>query len=238
MCKNTFALERPVERISPFVNLDLRFSSKLRTKEDVSQQGTVKEKAVKPITMEKDGHHSRHAQFVLHCKSGKRKYSQVNCCCFTFAGPTRVVDLLSMCGDQSPWVCFMLLQVLNTSVRLWRTPNIALAGFQCHCILVSAGLSAVVVSTLASSPGPSNSKVYTLLLEPSRSCDRVAFAPDVVCLFHSLQQMGPKEKKRFEDMATKDKERYNREMANYDGPVGGGKRKKKQKDPNAPKRAL
>ena len=51
--------------------------------------------------------------------------------------------------------------------------------------------------------------------------------------------MGAKEKKRFEDMATKDKERYNKEMANWDGgAAGGGKRKKKQKDPNAPKRAL
>ena len=49
--------------------------------------------------------------------------------------------------------------------------------------------------------------------------------------------MSPKEKKRFEDMATKDKERYQREMANWDGGAGG-KRKKKQKDPNAPKRAL
>lgn len=52
------------------------------------------------------------------------------------------------------------------------------------------------------------------------------------------QAMGVKEKKRFEDMAAKDKERYNKEMANYDGPPAGGKRKKKQKDPNAPKRAL
>lgn len=52
------------------------------------------------------------------------------------------------------------------------------------------------------------------------------------------KSMGPKEKKRFEDMAAKDKERYQREMANYDGPTDGGKRKKKQKDPNAPKRAL
>ena len=51
--------------------------------------------------------------------------------------------------------------------------------------------------------------------------------------------MSGKEKKRFEDMATKDKERYQREMANWDGGASaGGKRKKKQKDPNAPKRAL
>ena len=51
--------------------------------------------------------------------------------------------------------------------------------------------------------------------------------------------MSPKEKKRLEDMATKDKEGYQREMANWDGGASaGGKRKKKQKDPNAPKRAL
>ena len=51
--------------------------------------------------------------------------------------------------------------------------------------------------------------------------------------------MGGKEKKRFEDMAVKDKERYQREMANYDGGASaGGKRKKAQKDPNAPKRSL
>ena len=52
--------------------------------------------------------------------------------------------------------------------------------------------------------------------------------------------MGAKEKKRFEDMAAKDKERYNKEMSSWDGGAAGagGKRKKKQKDPNAPKRAL
>lgn len=54
------------------------------------------------------------------------------------------------------------------------------------------------------------------------------------------KSMGGKEKKRFEDMATKDKARYESEMANYEPPPGeGGKRKRKgKKDPNAPKRAL
>ena len=53
--------------------------------------------------------------------------------------------------------------------------------------------------------------------------------------------MSAKEKKRFEDMAEKDKARYDREMA--DAPAGtgrggkGGKRKR-TKDPNAPKRSL
>ena len=52
--------------------------------------------------------------------------------------------------------------------------------------------------------------------------------------------MGPNEKKRFEDMALKDKSRWEREMQNYTpqpGEKGIGKRKR-TKDPNAPKRAL
>lgn len=50
--------------------------------------------------------------------------------------------------------------------------------------------------------------------------------------------MTSKDKKRFDDMAAKDKVRYEGEMANYIPPKGakGGKRKKK--DPNAPKRPL
>ena len=51
--------------------------------------------------------------------------------------------------------------------------------------------------------------------------------------------MTPKEKKRFEDMAEKDKGRYEKEMSNYVPPAGGAaKGKKRTKDPNAPKRAL
>ena len=53
--------------------------------------------------------------------------------------------------------------------------------------------------------------------------------------------MGPKEKKRFEEMAEKDKARYDREMSTYDPPggmEGKGKKRKRTKDPNAPKRAL
>jgi len=49
--------------------------------------------------------------------------------------------------------------------------------------------------------------------------------------------MGAKDKKRFEDMAAKDKVRYEKEMANYvPSKEGGGKKRKK--DPNAPKRAM
>ncbi|VDD79259.1 unnamed protein product [Mesocestoides corti] len=52
--------------------------------------------------------------------------------------------------------------------------------------------------------------------------------------------MTPKEKKRFEDMAALDKERYNREMVDYVPPDGmkKGKKRKAAKDPSVPKRAL
>lgn len=52
------------------------------------------------------------------------------------------------------------------------------------------------------------------------------------------KQMTDKEKKRFADMAEKDKARYDREMAAYVPPAGEGGRKRKKKDPNAPKRPL
>ena len=56
----------------------------------------------------------------------------------------------------------------------------------------------------------------------------------------ACQAMSAKEKQRFEEMAEKDKGRYDREMANYDKTGGGGKggKRKRTKDPNAPKRAL
>ena len=53
--------------------------------------------------------------------------------------------------------------------------------------------------------------------------------------------MGPKEKKRFEEMAEKDKERYERELAQFATVNPGlvrGRKRKRTKDPNAPKRAL
>lgn len=46
--------------------------------------------------------------------------------------------------------------------------------------------------------------------------------------------MSPKEKGKFEDMAKQDKVRYEREMKNYVPPKGV--KKKRFKDPNAPKR--
>jgi high mobility group protein B1 len=50
--------------------------------------------------------------------------------------------------------------------------------------------------------------------------------------------MNDTEKKRFAAMAEKDKQRYDREMQNYTPPAGEGGRKRKKKDPNAPKRPL
>ena len=49
--------------------------------------------------------------------------------------------------------------------------------------------------------------------------------------------MTDKEKKRFAEMAEKDKARYDKEMSSYIPPAGEGKKRKK-KDPNAPKRPL
>ncbi len=55
-----------------------------------------------------------------------------------------------------------------------------------------------------------------------------------------FKQMTETEKMRFSDMAENDKQRYNQEMASYSPPAGdsNGQRKRKKKDPNAPKRPL
>jgi len=51
--------------------------------------------------------------------------------------------------------------------------------------------------------------------------------------------MSDKEKQRFHALADKDRKRYESEMANYKPPKGEkGKKRKRTKDPNAPKRAL
>jgi len=69
--------------------------------------------------------------------------------------------------------------------------------------------------------------------------DQIVFAEFSKKCSERWKGMNAKEKKRFEDIAAKDKARYQREMAGYVPPAGetGGKRKQK-KDPNAPKRAL
>jgi len=52
--------------------------------------------------------------------------------------------------------------------------------------------------------------------------------------------MTAKEKKRFEDMAATDKQRHDREMVAYNAAHAqvGGRKRKREKDPNQPKRAL
>lgn len=52
------------------------------------------------------------------------------------------------------------------------------------------------------------------------------------------RSMTAKDKKRFDDMAEKDKQRFDSEMDSYQPTDGGRKRRRKTKDPNAPKRAL
>lgn len=59
-------------------------------------------------------------------------------------------------------------------------------------------------------------------------------------LAYTVQLMTPKEKKRFEEMAASDKDRFNREMNNYQPPGEGGRRRRKRrriKEPGQPKRA-
>lgn len=56
-----------------------------------------------------------------------------------------------------------------------------------------------------------------------------------------LQTMSEKEKKRFQEMADRDKKRYELEMQDYvpaKGDKGRGKKRRHTKDPNAPKRSL
>ena len=53
--------------------------------------------------------------------------------------------------------------------------------------------------------------------------------------------MSDKEKKRFQEMAERDKIRFDDEMKNYeptDKGAGRGRKRKQPKDPNAPKRSL
>lgn len=50
--------------------------------------------------------------------------------------------------------------------------------------------------------------------------------------------MSEDEKRRFYELASKDAERYQAEVAAYGGDDTSKKKKKIKKDPNAPKRAL
>lgn len=72
--------------------------------------------------------------------------------------------------------------------------------------------------------------------------EQVVFAEFSKKCSEKWKAMSAKEKQRFEEMAEKDKGRFDKEMANYDGKSGGkgakGGKRKRTKDPNAPKRAL
>lgn len=71
--------------------------------------------------------------------------------------------------------------------------------------------------------------------------EQVVFAEFSKKCSEKWKAMSAKEKQRFEEMAEKDKGRFDKEMATYEKSGGkgakGGKRKR-TKDPNAPKRAL
>lgn len=70
--------------------------------------------------------------------------------------------------------------------------------------------------------------------------DQVNFAEFSKKCAEKWKGMSDKEKKRFHDLATGDKARYEKDMSSYSPPEGtkSGKRKRGKKDPNAPKRAL
>ena len=62
----------------------------------------------------------------------------------------------------------------------------------------------------------------------------------ILFYFISIQNLPEKDKKKFNDMAARDKLRYQKEMESYIPPPGepAGRKRKKTKDPNAPKRYL
>jgi len=70
--------------------------------------------------------------------------------------------------------------------------------------------------------------------------EQVVFAEFSRKCAEKWKAMVGKEKKRFEDMAEKDKQRYELEMKTYQPGKGGAKagKRKRTKDPNAPKRSL
>jgi len=69
--------------------------------------------------------------------------------------------------------------------------------------------------------------------------EQVVFAEFSKKCAEKWKSMNAKEKGRFEEMAAKDKQRYEREMAHYIPPKGEkGRKRRRTKDPNAPKRAL
>lgn len=69
---------------------------------------------------------------------------------------------------------------------------------------------------------------------PLRTIDLGTFSKQCASRWKDLSDS---EKRRFVDLSAKDKQRFDREMAKYVPPVGT-ERKKRQKDPNAPRRPM
>ncbi|OWF51163.1 High mobility group-T protein [Mizuhopecten yessoensis] len=68
--------------------------------------------------------------------------------------------------------------------------------------------------------------------------EKVVFAEFTKKCAEKWKTMSAQEKMRFEDMAQKDKVRYDGQMRSYVPPKGEKKSRKRTKDPNAPKRSL
>ncbi|XP_069129064.1 high mobility group protein B1-like [Argopecten irradians] len=68
--------------------------------------------------------------------------------------------------------------------------------------------------------------------------EKVVFAEFTKKCAEKWKTMSAQEKMRFEDMAQKDKARYDLQMRTYVPPKGEKKSRKRTKDPNAPKRSL
>eukprot|EP00562_Extubocellulus_spinifer_P028786 CAMPEP_0178655338 /NCGR_PEP_ID=MMETSP0698-20121128/24228_1 /TAXON_ID=265572 /ORGANISM="Extubocellulus spinifer, Strain CCMP396" /LENGTH=266 /DNA_ID=CAMNT_0020297301 /DNA_START=91 /DNA_END=890 /DNA_ORIENTATION=- len=106
-----------------------------------------------------------------------------------------------------------------------------------------APLKPSLVTLSCTSPCPSRRDLPTVS-SPSReepcTLER-EFWQCAKILSQEYKALPEKEKKQWEDLAEKDKERYKREMEDYEPPSDdsdddGKRRKKKKKDPNAPKR--
>lgn len=77
--------------------------------------------------------------------------------------------------------------------------------------------------------------------EHKKKCsdEKVTFADFSRKCSERWKSMNDKEKKRFHEKSEEDKKRYEAQMKNYVPPKGEkGKKRKRTKDPNAPKRSL
>jgi len=108
--------------------------------------------------------------------------------------------------------------------------------------------SEISTSTLQKDPNKPKRNMSAFFLYSNANRERVKtehpeakFGDIAKILSQEYKALPEKEKKQWEDLAEKDKERYKREMEDYEPPSDdsdddGKRRKKKKKDPNAPKR--